>query len=124
MPLQQRRQVWVVFRIGKTLRLELRPSPGVDADDGDPVVQDGGGVGGGRGGGRQRRAYHVGEIERFVGAEDAGGGEEGFAVVVLRAGPVAEVGFRGLFGSVVVFCKSISQILLVMIERGIWLWRR
>lgn len=67
-------------------------------------MQDGGGVRGGRGGGRQRGAHHVGEIERFIGAEDAGGGEEGFAVVVLGAGPVAEVGFGGLFGSVVVFC--------------------
>lgn len=65
-------------------------------------MQDGGGVGGGRGGGRQRRAHHVGEIERFVGAEDAGGCEEGFAVVVLCAGPVAEVGFCGLFGSAIV----------------------
>ena len=36
-------------------------------------------------------AVEVGEVEGLVGAEEAGRGDEGFAVVVLEVGPVAEV---------------------------------
>lgn len=41
----------------------------------------------------------VGEVERFVGAEEARGGEEGLAFMVAHVGPFAEIGLGNRFGA-------------------------
>ena len=61
-------------------------------------------------------AVEVGEVEGFVGAEEAGRGNEGLAVVVLEVGPVTKVGPRDLLLSGFVGVWSAEY--RALIERG------